>query len=254
MKRIAVFVFVCLLAFATQWSFLPARSAESIPAQADGVPRRAFTLFLPVISQGGASAPTVVPTVTPTLISTAPTAAATLPPTATATATAPLATSTPAATATSTTTPVATPTPSATATPIQTPTATNTATSTPPANATATRTPTAQPTSITFPDVTFSCPQEPALNNNVWLYLTVTITEPAPSSASFFFEPTEFQGPVDEIVKPLSALTNIFTNETTARSPGRLAKCNSAGQCTAVYTLTETEVTRYIGTKVNCPF
>ena len=253
MKRITVFVFVCLLAFATQWSFLPARSAESIPAQADGVPRRAFTLFLPVISQGGASAPTVVPTVTPTLISTAPTAAATLPPTATATATAPLATSTPAATATSTTTPVATPTPSATATPIQTPTATNTATSTPPANATATRTPTAQPTSITFPDVTFSCPQEPALNG-VWLYLTVTITEPAPSSASFFFEPTEFQGPVNEILKPLSALTNIFNNETTARSPGRLAKCNSAGQCTAVYTLTETEVTRYIGTKVNCQF
>jgi hypothetical protein len=59
---------------------------------------------------------------------------------------------------------------------------------------------------------------------------------------------------VNEFVKPLSALTNIFNNETTARSPGRLAKCNSAGQCTAVYTLTETEVTRYIGTKVNCQF
>ena len=251
MKRIAVFVFVGLLAFATQWSFLPARSAESIPGQANDPVGRAFTLFLPVISQGGASAPTVVPTLTPTLISTAPTAAATLPPTASATA--PLATPTAAATATSTTTPVATPTPSANATPSQTPTATNTATSTPPASATATSTPTAQPTSISFPDVTFSCPQEPALNG-VWLYLTVTITEPAPSGASFYFEPTEFQGPVNEFVKPLSALTNIFNNETTARSPGRLAKCNSAGQCTAVYTLTETEVTRYIGTKVNCQF
>ncbi len=252
MKRIAISVLVGLVAIAIRWSFVPAHSAETRPGDADGAANRAFTLFLPVITQGGASSPTTVPTLTPTLISTAPTAAATLPPTPTATA--PLATPTAVATATSTTTPVATPTPSTTATPIQTPTATNTATSTPPASATATRTPTAQPTSINFPDVTFSCPQEPALNNSVWLYLTVTITEPAPSAASFFFEPTEFRGPVNEIVKPLSALTNIFSNETTARSPGRLAKCDSTGQCTAVYTLTETEVTRYIGTTVNCQF
>ena len=257
MKRIAVFVFVGLLAFATQWSFLPARSAESIPGQANDPVHRAFTLFLPVISQGGASAPTAVPTVTPTLISTAPTAAATLPPTATA----PLATPTAVATATGTTAPVATPTPSATATPSQTPTATNTATSTPTGTATSTATSTATTmptaTSVAFPDITLSCAAEPDLNNARVLKITVQTTGPAPSAVSFKFVPTKLTGPVDDILRPEPTdfqLVNIFPNQSSATSTGWLARCDTANTCTATYTLTETSVTRYIGATVDCQF
>lgn len=245
MKRVAIFVFVGLLAIATKWSFLPAHSAESIPGQADGASHRAFTLFLPVITQGGASSPTVVPTLTPTLISTAPTAAATLPPTATATA------------------PLATPTPSTTPTPIQTPTATNTGTSTPTATATATATttPTATvmptATSIAFPDITLSCVAEPTINDARLLKITVQTTAPAPSAASFKFVPTQLTGPVDEILRPgptTFQLVNIFSNQSAATSTGWLARCDTANSCTATYTLTETTVTRYIGATVDCQF
>lgn len=261
MKHVVIFVFVGLLALATHWSFLPAHSAESIPGQADGALHRAFTLFLPVITQSGASSPIVVPTLTPTLISTAPTAAATLPPTPTATA--PLATPTVAATATSTMTPVATPTPSATATPTQTPTATITATNTPTSTATPTATimPTATTmptaTSIAFPDITLSCVAEPTINDARLLKITVQTTGPAPSAVSFKFVPTQLTGPVDEILRPgptTFQLVNIFSNQSAATSTGWLARCDTANSCTATYTLTETTVTRYIGSMVDCQF
>ncbi len=202
-----------------------------------------FAIFLPLIdyqhnpSVTATPIPTIDPaatsTATPTLISTVPTATPTAPVTATAL-------QTPTSTAT------ATPSPSPTAT--QTPLPTVTSTATPVSIATAT------PTSIPFPDITFSCTQEPSLNNAVLLHLTITTTLPAPSAASFFFEPTELQGPVDNILQPISQLTNIFANQTSAESPGALARCDTAGQCTAIYTLTETEVTRYSGTTVDCNY
>lgn len=217
-----------LLPFSMTWHTMSVRAQ-----QVGETDTNVFALYLPLIDLQHNPAARVTPTpatnpaatitATPTLISTAPTA-------------------TPTATDGSTNTPTATPTPTATRTPLPNATATQTATATP----------IAEPTSILFPDVTFTCPQEPALNNSVRLYLTVTISEPAPAAASFFFEPTSLQGPVDDLLQPLSALTNIFVDETTARSPGRLAKCDTAGQCKAIYTVTE--VTRYIGTTVDCNY
>ena len=231
-----------LLPFSTTWRMMSVRAQQVVETDTN-----VFALFLPLIDlQHNPSAtvtatpstnPAATPTATPTLIGTAPTATATVVPSPTSTTV-----------GLSTNTPTVTPTPTATRTPL--PNATATATNT----ATATSTPIAEPTSILFPDVTFTCPQEPALNNSVWLYLTVTITEPAPSAASFFFKPTALEGPVDDFLQPLSALTNIFVDETTARSPGRLAKCDTAGQCKAIYTVTETEVTRDIGTTVDCNY
>lgn len=261
MKRVAIFVLIGLVAIATRWSFVPAHSAETRPGDADGAANRAFTLFLPVISQGGASSPTVVPTLTPTLISTAPTAAPSLTPTATGTT--PLATPTTAATATAT----STPTPSATSTPSQTPTATNTATPPPIGTATQTPTPTTTATatattvptatSIPFPDIILSCAAEPDINNAYLLKITVQTVSPAPSAASFKFVPTQLTGPVDDILRPgptTFQLVNIFSNESSATAPGWLARCDTANTCTATYTLTETRVTRYIGATVDCQF
>ena len=157
-----------LLPFSATWRAMSVRAQQVVETDTN-----VFALFLPLIDLQHNPAATVTatpstnpaatPTATPTLIGTAPTATATVVPSPTSTAV-----------GLSTNTPTVTPTPTATRTPL--PNATATATNT----ATATSTPIAEPTSILFPDVTFTCPQEPALNNSVRLYLTVTISEPAP--------------------------------------------------------------------------
>ncbi len=191
-----------------------------------------FTLFLPLLANKSNSPQVNRPT--PTLISTAP---ATLTPTLTPTATA-----TPSPTNTSTATATTEPTPTVTAT------ATATATDGP--------TPTATATSIPFPDVTFSCRAEAASGDALKLIIHAELSEAAPfGGASFRLDFTDQSGPIDDILQPLPfQLINFFSGDTAKDATGFLSKCDQADQCTATYTVTETKVTRYIGTSVDCTY
>ena len=219
-------------------------------------------------TQNSVATATAVTTQTPTATATVTatvTVTATATVTATVTATAvPTDTPMPTATASATATnmPIATPTPTTTAsrTPIATPTMTHTATATvtPTATATATTgpTPTTTATSIPFPEVTFSCRAEPATGNALRLILHAELSEAAPvGGASFRLDFTGETGPIDAILRPLPfQLINFFAGDTARDATGFLSKCDQADQCTATYTVTQTSVTRYIGTAVDCQY
>jgi len=128
-------------------------------------------------------------------------------------------------------------------------------TATPTATGTAGPTPTSTATSIAYPALTYSCVAEPSTNDSVLLRITVQAAEPAPSTASFRFEPTTLSGPIDNILQPGPfQLVNLFSGETSATSPGALTECNTPNACSVTYTLTETAVTREIGETVVCQF
>lgn len=258
MKQSRIYVLIGMIFLFTG---LPASTVHShvlTLLKDEDTPFGIFELFLPLIRNGaGASPPPTQTMPTPTLlpvITTTPTATNTATPSSTATATAtgtttPTFTST--ATATATASPTATPTASHTPTPTHTATGTPTSTVTP----TSTQTPTSTPTSIPFPDLTFSCTAEPTINNARLLKITVQPASQAPAAASFKFVPTQLAGPLDDILQPGPfQLFNIFTGQISATSPGALTRCDTAGMCRATYTLTESNVTRYIGATVDCQF
>ena len=233
MKNKKIYLLVGLIVLGVGFLAAPAQSKEEDSTLGNDILLSVSNLFLPIVYNGGGSTPAT--TATPTFVPTAPTATltATATPTVISTATA--------------TTPVVTPTASHTATATQTPTGTATPTST------AHSTPI--PTSIPFPDLTFSCAAEPATNQSRLLKITVQPVSPAPAAASFTWEPTQLAGPINDILQPGPfQLVNIFTGQSSATSPGALTKCDTQGACTVTYTLTETNVTRYLGATVACQF
>lgn len=281
MNRHLLFLFgmlgICVLLL-----LLPDTRAKGQEADSSG----AVNIFLPAIFQRNQSGATP----TPTLISTAPPRTPTLTGFETAT---PAATSTPVPATSETPTATNTPLPSATDTPLSTatvavtatitpvvtatatdtplptntltvtsiPTATPTATLTPTSTATgtATSTPTAGPTptpvntSIPYPPLTYTCTNREATGGSVLLDITVSSETPVPSGASFHFDPTAQSGPIT-LGGTQFALAVIFTGETEATAPGRLAKCETPDTCRITYTLTDTPVTRDLGETVDCDF
>jgi hypothetical protein len=219
-----------------------------------GSPSADHTQFLPAIFLNSQSGGTIPPVATATTSATAqtPTATATAVPTETPTAT-PTLVQVATATATATS---AGPTATATATPTAIsvgPTATATAT---PTATSVGPTPTATATSIPFPDVTFACQAEPASGDALRLIIQAELSAPAPfGGASFRLNFTDEAGPIDDILRPLPfQLINFFSGDTVREATGFLSKCDQVGQCTATYTVAETNVTRYIDTTVDCQY
>lgn len=88
------------------------------------------------------------------------------------------------------------------------------------------------------------------------LKITVESAEPAPTGgASFKFEPIATAGPIDDIlgVGPFS-LVILHSNDTSGTSTGDLTRCDTPDACSATFAVTETQVTREIGTTVECQF
>lgn len=234
MKNNRIYVLVGIIVLGVGFLAAPAQSREQDSTLGNDILESVSNLFLPIVYNGGGSTPAT--TATPTFVPTAPTDT----PTATAM---PTGISTATATPTASHTATATQTPTGTATPIGTATPTSTAPLTP------------IPTSIPFPDLTFSCAAEPTTNNSRLLKITVQPVSPAPAAASFTWEPTQLAGPIDNILQPGPfQLVNIFTGQSSATSPGALTKCDTQNTCTVTYTLTETNVTRYLGATVTCQF
>jgi hypothetical protein len=104
--------------------------------------------------------------------------------------------------------------------------------------------------------VTFACQAEPASGDALRLIIQAELSAPAPfGGASFRLNFTDEAGPIDDILRPLPfQLINFFSGDTVREATGFLSKCDQAGQCTATYTVAETNVTRYIGTTVDCQY
>lgn len=199
--------------------YTTARGEETNPS--DTSTSDAAVIYLPSIFKDNAAV-----TPTPTLISTAPPR-------------------TPTLTGFETETPTAT---SALETATSTPTLASTA-------PTATPTPTASGGTELYPPLSYSCTPEPDINDSVLLKITVSSDTPVPSTVSFRFEPTEEVGPINNIlgVGPFS-LVSLFTDETSGTSTGDLTRCDTAGQCQATFTVTQSSLAREVGKTVLCEF
>ena len=206
-------------------------SFQTVAYSEDNGPTITQTIFLPAIFRNHQQSSSPIPTATfiSTVAPSTPTMTATPLPQNTITAT-PTATD---AAASST----ATPTPSATPTEVSGPT------------------PTPTGTSIPYPPLTYTCAAVPATGASVFLEITITSDSPVPSASSFRFEPTTLSGPIDDILQPGPfQLVNMFSNDTSRTSPGALTQCDTQDACLVTYTLTDTKVTRDIGTTVDCHY
>jgi hypothetical protein len=88
------------------------------------------------------------------------------------------------------------------------------------------------------------------------LIIRAELSEEAPfGGASFRLNFTDEAGPIDNILRPLPfQLINFFSGDTAKDATGFLSKCDQADACVATYTVTETSVTRYMGTAVDCRY
>ncbi|MCB9105583.1 MAG: hypothetical protein H6633_15290 [Anaerolineales bacterium] len=149
-------------------------------------------------------------------------------------------------------------------TPTHTSTPQDTDPSTPTDTPTPTNTPTYTPTLPLFPgNFALSCLSEPTLGNSLSLRIFITTSVPVPGppgSASFHFDLTSQEGPIDNILKPASfRLVNMFSGDVTGNSVGDLVDCDADGTCTATYTITSAvlynePLTSVIGETVMCTF